>query len=95
MGCGLVVQLELEPNFIGKILPLSDANEITSGPFMTDGTGGFPLLRMLLVIIQNGQEPNVLLSTLALDASEFSRNLLNCFRAVLNAMGVLTNRFLW
>lgn len=56
MGCGSVFQLELEPNFIGKILPLSDANEITSGPFMTEGNGGFPLLRMLFVIIYNYPE---------------------------------------
>lgn len=45
--------MELEATFIAKIFALSDTDEITSGPFMLEGTGNIPLLRILFEIFQN------------------------------------------
>lgn len=37
-------------------LPLSDAGEITSGPFIMKGTDVLPLLRIAFAIFQNSQD---------------------------------------
>lgn len=61
----MLSSVELETKFIAKIFNLSDADEMTSEPFMMEGTAGLPLMKILFEIYQNLQELSLLLSTLA------------------------------
>lgn len=61
----MLSSVELEAKFIAKIFNLSDADEMTSGPLMMEGTAGMPLKKILFEIYENLQEPSFLFSTLA------------------------------
>lgn len=52
-GRGSLLSTSLEAEFIAKNVALYDADEITSGLFMMEGTDGLPLLKISLEIFQN------------------------------------------
>lgn len=59
----LLSSVELQANSIAKILTLSDADMITTWPFMMESAGNLPLplLRYLFVILQNPCKPSFFL----------------------------------